>query len=70
MVLYRTTDGGTTWSLIKTPVFNVNFTPTIQASDDSRAWLFVPGLDTNNTRIYATTNGGITWKRIDQYAVH
>jgi photosystem II stability/assembly factor-like uncharacterized protein len=70
VVLYRTTDGGTTWSLIKTPVFNVNFTPTIQASDDSHAWLFVPGLDTNNTRIYATTNGGITWKRIDQYAVH
>lgn len=68
VVVYRTIDGGTTWSMIKTPVFNVTFTPNIQATDSSHAWLFVAGIDTNNTRIYATTNGGITWTRIDQRA--
>jgi photosystem II stability/assembly factor-like uncharacterized protein len=67
MAIYRTTDGGRRWE--KT-AGNSPFPagggglPVIQGIDATHAWLLTPG-----DQLYATVNGGATWRRIDTAAI-
>jgi photosystem II stability/assembly factor-like uncharacterized protein len=67
-VVYRTTDGGMHWAKSATSwhLAPDMCTPTqIQATDGSHAWLLTSGA----RRIYATSDGGKTWRRIDTSAM-
>jgi photosystem II stability/assembly factor-like uncharacterized protein len=72
-VAYRTMDAGAHWSALATPApVSAGFCgpDQIAAPTASRAWLVTPGTaGTNETRIYATTNAGSTWRRIDLAAL-
>jgi photosystem II stability/assembly factor-like uncharacterized protein len=67
-VVYRTTDGGLSWTRTGTswPVPPDSCEPpAIQATDAAHAWLLTAG----SMRIYATTSGGTAWRRIDSAAM-
>jgi len=72
-VAYRTTDAGTHWSALTTPApVPAGFCGPnqIAAPGASRAWLVTPGAaGSNETRIYATTDAGRLWRRIDLAAL-
>jgi photosystem II stability/assembly factor-like uncharacterized protein len=61
--LIRTTDGGSTWTLLSQPTTNTIFGLTGLRGDTNRLWLV--GL--NGVTVY-TTNGGSTWLRPGQSA--
>jgi photosystem II stability/assembly factor-like uncharacterized protein len=67
-VVYRTTDGGRHWELTGAALpgsqAGTEVAPVIQATDATRAWLLTPG-----GQLYATVNGGETWRRIDTAAI-
>lgn len=67
-VVYRTTDGGRRWEKIGSswPVPpDTDVSPVIQGIDATHAWLLPAG----SARVYATVNGGTTWRRIDTAAI-
>ena len=67
-VVYRTTDQGRHWTAIKVPGTTPADTcqaPQLQALDATHAWL----LDRGSGRIYATSDGGNIWRRIDTAAL-
>ena len=67
-VVYRTTDQGRHWTAIKVPGTTPADTcqaPQLQALDATHAWL----LDRGSGRIYATSDGGSIWRRIDAAAL-
>ncbi len=67
-LVYRTTDGGLRWARTAAswPVPPDSCEPpAIQATGPSQAWLLTAG----SRRLYATANGGATWRRIDPAAV-
>jgi PKD repeat protein len=64
-VLYRTTNGGTSWSNITgtIPVGSGNITYVSVKNDDANTvWVSLGGY--NSTKVYQTTNGGTTWTNI------
>jgi len=66
VVAYRTTDGGLHWERIRATLPGLAGTqlpPVIKAIDVTSAWLLTPG-----GQLYATVNGGATWRRIDPAA--
>jgi photosystem II stability/assembly factor-like uncharacterized protein len=67
-VVYRSTDGGLHWTKLGTswpvPADSCE-EPVIQASDALHAWVLTVGTD----RVYATSDGGSTWRRIDTAAL-
>jgi photosystem II stability/assembly factor-like uncharacterized protein len=73
VVVYRTTDEGVRWSALVTPApASSGFCgpDQIASPTPSRAWLVTPGgSNSNETRIYATTDAGRTWQRIDLAAL-
>jgi photosystem II stability/assembly factor-like uncharacterized protein len=72
-VVYRTTDAGEHWAALTSPApASAGFCGPYQvaAPRASRAWLVTPGTGgSNETRIYATTDTGRTWLRIDLAAL-
>ncbi len=67
-VVYRTTDGGRHWARLagSWPVpAGSQQPPAIQATDATHAWLQIAG----GSRVYATVDGGATWRRIDTAAI-
>jgi len=73
VVVYRTASQGRRWTALVTPVPlpRVFCGPDqITALGANRAWLVAPGTyGSNQTRIYATSNAGLTWRRIDLAAL-
>jgi photosystem II stability/assembly factor-like uncharacterized protein len=66
-VVYRTTDGGRHWEPARRTLpgqAGTELAPVIQAIDATDAWLLTPG-----RQLYATVNGGATWRRIDTAAI-
>ena len=66
-VAYRTTDGGRHWELTGSALpgqADIEVSPVIQAIDATHAWLLTPG-----GQLYATVNGGATWRRIYAAAI-
>src|SRR5262249_35575885 len=58
--VFRTIDGGQTWTRTVTGLPNrVATSIAIDPRDPSRAWISYPGLTAPN--VYATTNGGGSW---------
>jgi photosystem II stability/assembly factor-like uncharacterized protein len=67
-LVYRTTDQGRHWSAVEVPGTTPADTcpaPEVQALNATRAWL----LDRGSSRIYATSDGGKIWRRIDTAAL-
>ncbi len=67
-VVYRTTDQGRHWTAITVPGTTPADTcqaPQLQALDATHAWLLTRG----SGRIYATSDGGKIWRRIDTAAL-
>ncbi len=67
-VVYRTTDQGRHWTAIKIPGTTPADTcqgPQLQALNVTHAWLLTRG----SGRIYATSDGGTIWRRIDTAAL-
>jgi photosystem II stability/assembly factor-like uncharacterized protein len=66
-VAYRTTDGGHHWEPTVGSLpgeADTQLSPVISAIDATHAWLLTPG-----GQLYATVNGGTTWRRIDTAAI-
>ncbi len=67
-VVYRTTDSGLHWARTGTgwpvPADSCE-APQLEAVSASQAWVIPVGTD----HVYATGNGGVTWRRIDTAAV-
>jgi PKD repeat protein len=64
-ILYRTIDGGTTWTNITgtIPVASGNITYiSVKNNDPNTAWVTLGGY--NSTRVFQTTDGGTTWTDI------
>jgi photosystem II stability/assembly factor-like uncharacterized protein len=67
-LVYRTTDQGRHWTAVEVPGTTPADTcpaPEVQALNATRAWL----LDRGSGRIYATSDGGKIWRRIDTAAL-
>jgi hypothetical protein len=66
----RNIDGGRAWQRSGIPApagpgqAGAELSPVIQAIDATRAWPLTPG-----GQLYATVNGGATWRRIDTAAI-
>ena len=59
--LYRTADGGATWSELGDPVISNDWAYTVAFSDTKRGWLY----SRSSARYaYATGDGGSTWRRV------
>ncbi|MCB0806083.1 MAG: PKD domain-containing protein, partial [Bacteroidales bacterium] len=64
-VLYKSTDGGSNWTVITSglPVSNGNITYiTVKNDDPNTVWVTIGGF--NSDAVYETTNGGSTWTNI------
>ena len=58
--ILRTSDGGTHWIKLDSPV--TNDLTGIRATDATHAWIsFVPDLETGVIATYQTNDGGATW---------
>jgi photosystem II stability/assembly factor-like uncharacterized protein len=68
-VVYRTTDGGRHWAMLagSWPAPFDSESPVIQGESGARAWL-VTGHTESGPEVYATVDGGATWRRIDTAA--
>ena len=68
LVVKRTTDGGGHWIAVATPRTAAPASVSISAVDAHRAWLQVSR--GQGALLFATTDGGRTWKRVDPSAAH
>lgn len=60
--VFRTTDGGATWSDVSGPVVDVRYLAA-SAADALEAWA-VAGYGVGGARIYRTTDGGAAWRDV------
>jgi len=61
-VLYRTSNGGATWSVISVP----EGTPNFVFASATRAWAVISEPDqVPTTHVYSTVDGGLFWQRVD-----
>lgn len=64
--IYKTIDGGTTWSTVTNGVPVASANPEnicIDPSDPNNAWVVLSGYSAGN-KVYVTTNGGASWTNI------
>jgi len=65
MEIYRTSDGGTHWALVKTPTFDFStFVPADVLHGWLLGWTFPPELTVPN--LFSTSDGGDTWTALPQ----
>lgn len=62
-VLYKTTDGGVTWTNVNTGLPNNKTYVAIDPTDPNQAWVTVSGY-TAGSKVFMTTNGGTSWTNI------
>ncbi len=62
--IYKTTDGGTTWSQVTTPPSNSTRRLEISIHPDNENEVWVATSGNNSNKVFKTTDGGTTWSNM------